>query len=235
MGPSSTEEAKAASALRGGGLAAGGAAAIGLGAPVALLLLARGGLASLAAGSAGLLSAEAALVSVAAALAVLALFLFRRAFGHLKHVDRRLRPASLLCLLGSTGAIALVIAAAYVSGSSTALSSCLHGEPSHALSCLRAQDPSAGILAVVGFWLVWLGAAGVALGLVVSGRHFSRGAVTAGGVLYAVLVADLAAPFAGLLVRLPGSAYALGVAPAAAVAAAVLVYAGARTPLAHQD
>jgi hypothetical protein len=229
--PASTEEAKASTALRAGSAAAVGGSLLGLGAPSALILLALGRVAGLSVGSSRLLLAESLLLVAGAALLVVALFLYRRAFSHLKHVDPRLRPVSILCLVGSVGALALVVVGAAIAGGSSALTGCLGGHASHALSCLRSQDPATGYLSVVGFGLLWVGAAATAAGLVLAGRFYGRRAIVAGGALYGVLAVALAVPLVALLGGLPSLGYALAIAPVAAVAGALLVWVGARTTL----
>ncbi len=225
--PPSTEEGKAAGDLRlGGGLAVLGSFLL-LAAPVALLLLARAKLFGFSGFGQGSLHLDAVLAIVGAVLVLVALILYRRAFSHLKHVDPILRVASLLCLVGSVGALALIVAGAYFAGGSAAVATCAAGPARQVLSCLRSSDPNAGYAALAGFWLVWIGIVGVASGLVLAGRHFSRTAVVAGGAVYAVLAVDLLLPFAGLLAHLPGVAEALAVAPFAAVLAGLLVLIGA--------
>jgi hypothetical protein len=231
--PASTEEAKAGASLRHGSGAAIAATLLALGAPAVLLALVARGYRPFSLGNTALLQLEGLLVVLGAVLLFLALFLYRRAFSHLKHTDRRLVPAATLCLVGSLGALAIVIAGAYLSGGASGISSCLGGHASEALSCLRSRDPAVGYLALAGFWLVWLGAVGLAVGLVLSGRHFRSATITAGGVLYALLVLDLLAPFTALVVvtsltRLLAT-YALLGAPLLALIAAGCVYAGART------
>ncbi len=230
--PASTEEGKASASLRRGSAAAIGGALLALGVPAVLLALTSRGYRPFALSDANLLRLESALVVVGAILVLLALLLYRRAFSHLRHTDRRLVPAATLCLVGSLGALAIVVAGAYLSGGPAGFTGCLNGHASHALSCLRSEDPTAGYLALAGFWLVWLGAVGLAVGLLLSGRHFRSASLTAGGVVYALLVLDLLAPFAALLVvsslsRLVAT-YALLGAPVLALVAAGLVYGGAR-------
>lgn len=225
---SSTEEGKAATDLKRGSLFAVVGAVAALAVPVALLLFARAGVGGLSLSSSTDVETEGLLLVVGAVLVLLALFLYRRAFSHLRHVDRRLTAASVLCLVGSVGALALIAAGAYIGGGSSALTGCFTGHASHALSCLRSHDPAAGWIAIAGYWLLWLGAAGVALGLILSGRRFPRSAIVAGGSVYGVLVVILVLPFVALVVTAPLAAYALAVAPFAAVAAPILVYAGAR-------
>ena len=233
-GPSSTEEAKASTLFRWGSLAAILGSVVALGAPTVLLLLAAGRRAGLSPASSRVLEAESLLVVAGAVLLLLALFLYRRAFVRLKHVDRRLRPVADVCLVGTVGAVVLVVVGAVVADGASSLTGCLGGHAAHALGCLRSDDPTVGYLAIAGFWLLWAGMAAVAAGLILAGRHFGRRAMTAGGAVYAILAADVAVPFAAVLVPLSAAtAYPLGAAPVLAVAAAGLVYVGARSALAH--
>lgn len=225
--PASTEESKAARLLRNAGALATGGALLALGVPVLLIELARAGQFGLAASSHVLTAESGGLVAVGGVLVMLALFLYRRSFGHLKHVDPRLRPVSALCLVGSLGAIAAVAAGAYLAGRSSAVSACVGGRASHALACLRAADPTAGYLALVSFALLWIGAVALAAGLILCGRHFRALRLTAGGGLYAVFAAEILLPFLGSLVVVPGFVYALALAPWLAVAAGALVMLGA--------
>ena len=224
--PASTEEGKSESDLRRGSLLALGAALVAFVAPALLVLLARRSLFGLASGARTVVASEGALVAVGAILLLVAFLLYRRAFGHLRHVDARLGVATVLCLLGSIGAIVVVVAGALIGGGTSAVTGCLGGHATHALTCLRSADPTAGYLALAGFWLAWIGAVGLCVGVILSGRHFRRRGVVAGGAVYAVLVLDVLVPFAGTLVSVPGTTEALAVAPFAAVLGPLLVYLG---------
>jgi Protein of unknown function (DUF973) len=224
--PASTEEGKSSTYLRRGSLIAAGGALVAVAVPAALVLLSRRQLYGLSAGSHSAVALEGLLVAVGAVLLLLAFLLYRRAFAHLRHADPRLGPASVLCLVGSVGAIAVVVAGALVGGGPSAVTGCLGGRSAHALACLRAADPTVGYLALAGFWLAWVGAVGVCVGLVLSGRHFRRRLVVAAGVVYAILVLDVVVPFAGAIAAVPGTNEALAIAPFAAVAAPLLVYVG---------
>jgi hypothetical protein len=224
--PASTEEGKSESDLRQGSLLALGAALAAFVVPALLVLLARRGLYGLGSGARAVVASEGSLVAVGAVLLLVAFLLYRRAFGHLRHVDPHLRWATVLCLVGSLGAIVVVVAGALIGGGTSAVTGCLGGHATHALTCLRSADPTAGYLAVAGFWLAWLGAVGLAVGVILSGRRFQRPTVVAGGAVYAVLVLDVLVPFAGTLTSVPGTTYALAVAPVAAVLGPLLVYLG---------
>ncbi len=225
-GPSPDE--RAAHHLRRGSVAAIAGTLLALAAPTALLALARAGAIPLSAHSTSLAATAGTLVVLGGVLVLVAFFLYRRAFSNLKRVDRRLRPISVICLVGTVGALALIVGAAAAAGGSSAISSCLAGPASHALSCLKSKDPSAGYLSAIGFWLVWAGAAAVAAGLLLSGKYYRRPAISAGGALDGVLVALLVVPFVGLLVHVPYLTGILAATPVVAVASAVLVYVGAR-------
>ena len=231
--PASTEEGKSESDLRRGSLLALGAALVAFVVPALLVLLARRGLYGLASGAHAVVASEGSLVAVGAVLLLVAFLLYRRAFGHLRHVDPRLRWATVLCLVGSLGAIVVVVAGALIGGGPSVVTGCLGGHATHALTCLRSADPTAGYLAIAGFWLAWLGAVGLCVGVILSGRRFHRPAVVAGGAVYAVLALDVLVPFAGTLASVPGTTYALAVAPVAAVLGPLLVYLG--TPRARSS
>lgn len=170
------------------------------------------------------------LLLAGAILFLLSLFSYRRAFAALRHADRRFVSASVLCLLGTLGFLLLVVAAAVLLGSTNSLLSCLHGEPSHALSCVRSGSPLGAYTGLAGFWLGWLGGLGVVLGLSLSGHRFRRGALTGGAVLYALLLLVLIGPFADLVYPVPGVRFLVVVAPLLVLLAPAVVWAGSRRP-----
>jgi hypothetical protein len=172
------------------------------------------------------------LVLAGAILFLLSLLLFRRAFSVLRTVDPRFGVASTLCLVGSVGFLLIVVLAAYVLGSTDSLSSCLNGSPSHALTCLRSDQPVGAYSGLLGFWLGWVGGVGIVLGLFSAARRFERGALSGGAALYLLLLLVLVGPFLEVLVTVPGAQYLLLVAPVFAVLAPGLVLAGARRPVA---
>ncbi len=225
--PPSTEEGKAAGDLRLAGALAVAGSFLLLAVPIALFLFAHGRLFGVPRFGAGSLHFEGILAVVGAVLVLVALILYRRAFSHLKHADPVLRVASVLCLVGSVGALALVIAAAYFAGGSAAVATCVGGPATRALSCLRGADPAAGYAALAGFWLAWVGVVGLSTGLLLSGKYFARGLIVAAGVVYAILAADLLLPFVGLFAKFPGLAETLAIAPFAAVLGGLLVLVGA--------
>ncbi len=206
------------------------AAAITLVLPFALLWWAvynPGGIFQL---NASLVQDVSLLILAGAILFLLSLFLFRRGFAALRGVDRRFTAASALCLVGSLGFLLLLVAVIVILGSSTSLVTCLHGQPSHALSCLRSGEPLGAYTGLAGFWLGWLGGVGLVLGLASAGRRFSRGVLYGSAALYAILLLALVGPFLGLLYPVPGARYLLLLTPILALLAPVLAYAGTRRP-----
>jgi hypothetical protein len=170
------------------------------------------------------------LVLAGVILFLLSLFIYRRGFAVLRGVDRRFTVASVLCLIGSLGFLLLVVAVLVILGSTSSLLACIHGQPSHALTCLRSGQPIGAYTGLVGFWLGWLGGVGLVLGLASAGRRFSRGALYGAAALYGVLLLALVGPFIGLLYPVPGAQYLLLVSPVLALVAPALAYAGSRRP-----
>jgi hypothetical protein len=207
---------------------AGGLLAVAL--PLGLLLLNAYGPAQFFAFTSSFVQLLSILLLAGAILLLLSLFAYRRAFAALRHTDRRFVTASVLCLIGTLGFLLIVIAAAVLLGSTSSLLSCLHGEPSHALSCVRSGTPLGAYTGLAGFWLAWLGGLGVVLGLSLSGRRFHRGALGGGAVLYAVLLLVLVGPFADLLFPIPGAKYLIVVAPLLVLLAPAAVWSGSRRP-----
>ncbi|MCI4372958.1 MAG: hypothetical protein L3K02_04880 [Thermoplasmata archaeon] len=170
------------------------------------------------------------LVLAGAILFLLSLFLYRRGFAVLRGVDRRFTVASALCLVGSLGFLLILVAVVVILGSTGSLLTCIQGQPSHALSCLRSGQPLGAYTALVGFWLGWLGGVGIVLGLASAGRRFSRGILYGSAALYAILLLALVGPFVGLIYPVPGAQYLLLLAPILALVAPALAYGGARRP-----
>jgi hypothetical protein len=165
-----------------------------------------------------------------AILFLLSLFLYRRGFAVLRGVDRRFTVASVLCLVGSLGFLLLLVAVIVILGSTDSLVSCLHGQPSHALTCLRSGQPLGAYTGLVGFWLGWLGGVGLVLGLASAGRRFGRGVLYGAAGIYAVLLLALVGPFLGLIFPVPGAQYLFLLAPLLALLAPLLAYSGTRRP-----
>jgi len=196
--------------------------------PVAFLLVAAyapGGFLSLQ--QTGLLDAIGLLVLAGAILFLLSLFVYRRAFAHLRKVDRRFLLASVLCLIGTIGFLLVLVAAIVLVGSAGSLESCLSGHPSHALTCLRSGQPLGAYTGLVGFWLAWLGGVGIVLGLSAGASRFKTREVGVGAVFYAILLLALIGPFVALVISFPGVQYLLVVVPFLSLLAPFFVYRGA--------
>lgn len=167
------------------------------------------------------------LVLLGAILLLLSLFFYRRSFSALRKVDRRFVGASVLCIIGSLGFLLLLIAAAVVVGNANSLLACAHGQPSHALSCLKSGQPLGAITGTVGFLLGWLGGLGIVLGLFLAGNRFQVGALSGSAVVYTVLLLILLIPFLALVVTLPNLAALVLLAPILAILAPALALVGA--------
>lgn len=170
------------------------------------------------------------LVLVGAFLFLLCLFAYRLGFAALRKVDPRFTAASVLCLIGSLGFLLLVVAAAVLLGSTNSLIACIHGQPSHALTCLKSGQPLGAYTALIGFWLGWLGGIGIVVGLSSAGRRFARGSLYGGATFYALLLLVLVGPFLSLVYTVPGTEYLLLVTPLLAILAPAFVLVGTRTP-----
>ena len=170
-------------------------------------------------------------VLAGALLLLISFFLYRRGFAVLRKVDGRFAAASILCIIGAVGFLLLLLSAAVLVGSSTSLIQCIHGAPSHALSCLRSSQPLGAYTGLVGFWLGWLGGAGIVAGLAIAGRRYGNRSMRGGAALYAVLLLILVGPFVALLTPLPGLQYLLLAAPLFVVLAPGLVLGGSRQVL----
>jgi hypothetical protein len=166
------------------------------------------------------------LVLVGAILLLLSLFFYRRSFSALRKVDRRFVAASVLCIIGSLGFLLLLVTAAIVVGNSSSLLACVHGQPSHALTCLKSGQPFGAVTGTIGFVLGWLGGLGIVLGLFLAGNRFQAGALTGSAVVYTLLLLILIAPFLGLLVTIPDLSLLLLVAPLFAIIAPALALGG---------
>ena len=167
------------------------------------------------------------LVLVGAILLLLSLFFYRRSFSALRKVDRRFIAASVLCIIGALGFLLLLVAAAVVVGNANSLLACAHGQPSHALSCLKSGQPLGAITGTVGFLLGWLGGIGIVLGLFLAGNRFHVGALGGAAVVYLVLLLILLVPFLALVVALPNLGALVLLAPILAILAPALALVGA--------
>jgi len=226
--PTTTEDVKGVERLGIGAAMGVAAAVVTLVVPEDFLLLATwapGGFFTLAP---AFFQTNAALIVAGAILFLLSLILYRRAFAHLRKADRRFVAASVLCLIGSVGFLLVLVAAAVVLGNASSLVSCLHGQPSHALTCLKSGQPLGAYTGLAGFWLAWLGGVGIVLGLALGGSRTSRSLLYGGAGVYGVLLAILVGPFLSLFVSVPGISYLLWTVPFLALIGPGLVLAASR-------
>ncbi len=166
------------------------------------------------------------LVLAGAILFLLSLFLYRRGFTALRRVEGEFALATVLCLVGSVGFLLLLVTAAVLAGSSTAVASCIHGQPTQSLSCLETNQPLGAYTAVIGFVFGWIGGVGIVVGLAFAGTRFAEPALRLGAFFYLGLLVLLIAPTLALLVPFDGVQFLLLIVPVLAVAAPALVLAG---------
>ena len=198
------------------------AALLGIVIPVLLVLIASydpGGFVAL--NQAGFLEATGLFILAGALLFIFCFLIYRNGFAHLRKVDRRFTIASVLCLVGSLGFLLILVAAVVIVGSSASLLTCINGQPSHALSCLRSGQPLGAYTGLIGFWLGWLGGVGIVLGLSAGSSRFHNREVGLGAAFYALLLLVLIGPFVALVVTFPGVQYILFAVPGTRAARAV--------------
>lgn len=174
-----------------------------------------------------LVQTSSGLVLAGAVLYILSLFLYRRAFAALRKVDSGFTVASFLCFLGALGFLLIIASAAVLAGTASSVLQCVHGQPSHALSCLESGQPLGAYTGLVGFFLAWVGGIGIVLGLSLAGDRFDRHAIDVGAVFYLLFLLLVLLPLVEMAVRLPGIEFLLVVVPILTIAAPLLVLAGA--------
>lgn len=197
--------------------------------PIAFLLVATydpGGFVSLH--QTALVDAIGLLILGGALLFLFSFFLYRRGFAHLRKVDPRFTIASVLCLIGTVGFLLVLVAAVFLIGSANSLLTCVNGQPTHALSCLRSSQPFGAYTGLIGFWMGWLGGVGIVLGLFAASSRFRVRSIGFGAFLYVLLLLVLIGPFVALVVTFPGSEFIVGVVPFLSLLAPYFVFHGAR-------
>jgi hypothetical protein len=113
-----------------------------------------------------------------------------------------------------------------VLGSASSMVSCLRGQPGHLYSCLKSTEPIGATVALIGFWLGWIGAVGIVTGLILSAARYAQPALSGGGALYTILLLVLVGPFIFLFAPFEGAQYLLLVVPVLALLAPAFVLAG---------
>lgn len=177
---------------------------------------------------AGLLQISSTLVLAGSILYIVCLLLYRRAFSSLKKVSPVFGTATMLCNIGSVGFILLLIAAVVLEGTATSVFSCVHGSPSHALSCLQSGQPLGAYTALIGFAFAWVGGIGIVVGLSLASAHFGRGAIGLGAIIYLLFLLVLLIPLVEFAIQIPGIQYILLLLPILTIAAPALVLVGGR-------
>jgi hypothetical protein len=192
------------------GLAAG---IVGLALPIGLFLLATYSPGTVLLSGPTLIEAAALLALAGTLLFALSLSLYRIGFWALQSYDRGFWSASVLCLLGTIGAVLIAVPIALAFLSSDAISNCIKGAPTHALTCLGSAAPLAASWAIVAFWLVWFGGLGVVVGIILAGRRYSQGWFYGSATLYALLLLGFVGPILGLLFPIGALTYPLILTP----------------------
>ncbi|HEV8050605.1 MAG TPA: hypothetical protein VGP88_08435 [Thermoplasmata archaeon] len=210
------------------GLAAG---LVGIALPIGLVLLATydPGLRLLTGKQ--LIETAAILAIAGALLFAISLLVFRLGFSRLRTFDRRFWSASILAMLGTVGMLLLIVPIAIAFASSDAISNCIAGAPSHALTCVRSVSPLASYWAIAAFWLLWLGGLGVVIGVGLAASRFHQVAFYGGAAVYAILLLGLLGPALGLLLPFVSLTYPLLAAPFLILLASALTFQGCRRAL----
>ncbi len=173
-----------------------------------------------------LLQVSGALVLVGAVFYILSLFLYRRAFATLRRLDPEFSLASFLCLLGSVGFVLILAAAAVLTGTASSLLGCIHGSPTHALSCLESNQPFGAYTALIGFVLAWVGGFGIVYGLWLAGGRYDDRTLDLGSLVYLLFLLLVLVPFFEIAFPFPGGEFLLVLVPVLSVAAPGFVLLG---------
>jgi hypothetical protein len=210
------------------GLAAG---IMGLVTPIILVLFATYSPGTLFSLGRTLFEVTSILALAGALMFAISLLIYRLGFAALIKFDPRFWVASILCLLGTLGVLLIVVAIAIAYSSSDAMSQCIQGAPTRALSCVRSAAPLAAYSGTLGFWLAWLGGLGIVVGLALAGRRYTQASLYGGTAAYALLLLGLVAPSLGVLFAIGSLEYPLLLASVLAIIAPALVLGGSRKSL----
>jgi hypothetical protein len=228
-GPSSADASrKALGRIATGSVVGLAAGVVGLALPVALVLLAtyRPGWAVLTGSQ--LIEVTSVLAIAGVLLFALCLIFYRFAFSAIRRFDHRFWAASALCILGTVGLILLLVPIGLAFASSDAIANCIRGSPSHAFSCVSTVSPLASDWAIAAFWLAWLGALGIVVGVGLAASRFHQAWFYAGAAAYGFLVLGLLGPALGLVVTSLPITDPLLAAPILLFVASALTFHGAR-------
>jgi hypothetical protein len=207
------------------GLAAG---VVGLVLPVSLVLLATYQPTGTLLTGARLIEVTSILATAGVLLFALCLVAFRFGFSAVRRADPRFWTASVLCMLGTVGAVLLVVPIAIAFASSDAIANCIRGSPSHAIACVSTVSPLASDWAIAAFWLVWLGGLGIVIGVGLAASRFHQAWFYAGAAGYGFLLLGLLGPALGLVIRSIPITDPLLAAPVLIFVASALTFHGTR-------
>lgn len=166
---------------------------------------------------------------VGSVLVLVSFFCYRWSFSVLRKANPRYWIASALCLIGSSGLLILVIAAGLAAGDANSFVGCAQGSLSNAFSCIQSASPVSAYAALLGFWLGWIGAVGIVIGLFHAAGSFRSALYGTAGALYLILIVLLVGPFVAVLAPVSFVSWLLLVVPAFAIAAPALVVAARPT------
>jgi hypothetical protein len=179
------------------------------------------------------IEASGLLVIVGAVLYVVSLMMYRWSFSTLRKYNPQFWSATILCLIGSIGFLLIIVSVAVVAGNTSSLLTCVHGQPSHAISCLESGEPFGAYTVLVGFACAWIGGIGVVVGLSLAGELFRRMTIRLGAAIYLLFLLAALIPLVDEVIAVPSVQYLVVILPLLAIAAPVFVLLGAR-PAAHE-
>ena len=200
---------------------AGGIAAVAL--PVVLVELSRHTSGGISTASTTLIGWSSWFLLVGAALLLVSFFAYRWGYSVLRKIDPKYWVASALCIVGSSGLLLLIVAAAVATGSESGLLSCVQGPYSQVYSCIQGQTPLGAYTGVVGIWLGWIGGIGIVVGMFQAAGRFHSALYGAAGACYLITVVLLVGPLTGIFVSLPFIEPLIVMVPVFAVVAPALV------------
>lgn len=200
---------------------AGGVAAVAL--PLLLVELSRNAPGGIAAASNTLTAWSSWLFLGGAVLLLVSFFAYRWGYSVLRKVDPAYWIASGLCLVGSSGLVLLIIAAAVGTGNTGGLLSCVQGPYSKIYSCVEGQSPLGAYTGIVGVWLSWVGSVGIVIGLFHAGSRFRSASYAAAAISYLIVLVLLVGPLTGIFFTFPFIEALLVMVPVFLLAAPIFV------------
>lgn len=200
---------------------AGGVLAVVL--PLLLVEISRHAPGGIAAASSSLVAWTSWFLLAGAVLLLLSFFAYRWGYSVLRKAEPTYWVASALCIVGSSGFLLLIIAAAVATGSENGLLACVQGPYSQIYSCVQGQTPLGAYTAVAGLWLAWIGSVGIVLGLFQAGGRYLSGLYVGAGACYLITLVLLVGPLTGIFVSVAFIEPLLLMAPVFVVTGPLLV------------